>query len=146
MHNALMFYSDMYTTFRGATFCEKLFCLILKNWDKKCPRRDESTWAFFYIQLFSLFIYLPVHGVSVGTEFRLAYLTTYKPFNCIYLSTWMFSLHHPTQMTVSAEDDGVSLYSEVSGFFSSAFFDEECLLRKNFFKDFIRPMGIVFNC
>ncbi len=29
-----MFYSDMYTTFRGATladFCEKLFCLILKE-------------------------------------------------------------------------------------------------------------------
>jgi hypothetical protein len=48
----------------------------------------------------------------------------------------MFSLHHPTQMTVSAEDDGVSLYSEVSGFFGSAFFDEECLLRKIFLKRF----------
>jgi hypothetical protein len=39
-------------------------------------------------------------------------------------------------MTVSAEDDGVSLYSEVSGFFGSAFFDEECLLRKIFLKRF----------
>lgn len=77
---------------------------------------------------------------------RLTCLTTCKPFNCIYLSTWMFSLHHPTQMTVSAEDDGVSLYSEVSGFFCSAFFDEECLLRKIFLKKFIRPMRIVFSC
>lgn len=48
MHNMIIFYSDMYTTFRGATladFCEKK--TVLSNPErieiKKCPRRVGST-------------------------------------------------------------------------------------------------------
>ena len=49
MHNMIIFYSDMYTTFRGATladFCEKT---VLSNperiemTDKNCPHRVGST-------------------------------------------------------------------------------------------------------
>ena len=45
----IIFYSDMYTTFRRTTladFCEKTVLSNLERiemTDKNCPRRDEST-------------------------------------------------------------------------------------------------------